>query len=72
VIDIKTSLYQEKIARQEFIRSSIDINEQSITKNEKEHSPFKRAIEVWNKSIEKGCLPIASVKKSIFGLCWKR
>ncbi|MGA3288898.1 MAG: hypothetical protein ABSD42_01485 [Candidatus Bathyarchaeia archaeon] len=23
----------------------------------REHSPFKRAIEVWNKNIEKGCLP---------------
>jgi hypothetical protein len=28
-----------------------------------EHSPFKRAIEVWNKNIENGCLPKSSYQK---------
>lgn len=32
-----------------------------------EHKPFKRAIEVWNKNIEKGCLPDSSRKRSILG-----
>ena len=27
------------------------------------HAPFKRAIEVWNKNIENGCLPKSSYQK---------
>lgn len=32
-----------------------------------EHKPFKRAIEVWNKNIQNGCLPRSSRQRSIFG-----
>jgi hypothetical protein len=35
------------------------------------HKPFKRAIEVWNKNIEKGCLPKNSRQRSIFGCVGK-
>ena len=36
-----------------------------------EHKPFKRAIEIWNKNIEKGCLPDSSRKRSIIGYIGK-
>jgi hypothetical protein len=35
------------------------------------HKPFKRAIEVWNKNVTKGCLPKGSRQRSIFGAIGK-
>ena len=42
---------------------------QSPKKDEEKHTPFKRAIEVWNKNIENGCLPKSNYQKR---LRWKR
>lgn len=42
---------------------------QSPKKDKEKHTPFKRAIEVWNKNINNGCLPKSSYQKR---LRWRR
>jgi hypothetical protein len=45
-------------------------NMRQSPKNDREkHTPFKRAIEVWNKNIDNGCLPKSSYQKR---LRWRR